>query len=84
MKKVTILKMLVVLIITIMISGCAAEEVYFLGRLIHPSGLSPDQKQKMQAIEIERQKIEAEEYLRRQKRGERPSTSKSVLTLRFY
>jgi len=83
MKKVTILKMLVVLIITIMISGCAIKEVYFLNRPIYPSDLNSDQKQKMQATEIERQKIEAEESLRRQERGECSYKRNRILTLRF-
>ena len=82
MKKVIILRMLIVLMVTL-ITGCAVKETYLFNQPIHPSGLNSGQKQKMQAREIERQKAEAEEYLRRQERGEHSSMSVPVLTSRF-
>lgn len=82
MKRVIILRMLVILVIVVM-AGCGVKEVYLLNQPIHPSGLNLAQKQKMQAREIERQKIEAEECLRRQERGEHSSICVPILTLRF-
>jgi len=84
MKKVTILKMLVVLAIAIMISGCAVEEAYLLNQPIHPPVLSSNQKQKMQVREIRRQKREAEECLRLREKGEHSNTGVHVLTLIFF
>jgi len=60
MKKVIILGMLTILMITVM-TGCEVKEAYLFNQLIHPPDLSLSEKQEIQAKEVERQKIEAED-----------------------
>ena len=82
MKKVTILKMVVVLTIIIMMSGCAIKRACLFNQPICPSNLSPVQRRMMQTREIECQKIETEGFFLQQHRREYSSTGIHILTLR--
>jgi len=88
MKKVTIILGTIVVLAIGITAGCeGAKEAYLFNQPIYPTCLDLNEVKQMQAKEIERQKWEAEEYLRQhptaKDKEEHPGPGVHVFVLRF-